>query len=161
MPRVPDELAHTYRAAVLHDPLVDDGYMKHYVPIPARVMKKLEGVDRVWGRLDDVTFRRSVQRRPNGEPCLKFGEGWLKDAGFEIGQVVRVGIDADPDPDHVEIPEELELAFAEAPDAAHLWTTLTPGKRRTMVYALLRAKRAETRRTRAAKLVDELRRMIP
>ena len=153
---MPEE-PHRFVAPILFDPAVADGYMKHYVALPAAVDAALGDAKRFVGALDDVAWRRTLHRRADGR-CLKFGLSWLKDAGFAAGDLVEVTISVDPDPDRVDLPPELEAAFEAAPDARWAFIQLTPGKQRTLIYPVLRAKKPETKARRAAALVAQLQR---
>lgn len=84
---------------MLFDPEVADGYMKHYVPIPAHVSRQLNTgqVTHVEGKLDEHTFRRTLHDRKDGTKCLKFGKTWLEQAGVELHTKVQVTLAADPD----------------------------------------------------------------
>lgn len=130
--------------------------MKHYVPLADDVAESLAGAPRLLGEIDGHAFRRTLQRRPNGEPCLRFGAGWLRDAGLTVGAVVPVVVAPDPDPDRVDLPEELTAALGLDPAAAAAWAALTPGRQRTMAYGVGRAKRPETRVRRALALLEEI-----
>ena len=83
---------HTFRAPVLFDPEVEDGYMKHFVPLPEDVAAALEatGAKRFAGTLDAIPFRRVLHRRPQGDLVLKFGLGWLKDHRLKEGDELIV-----------------------------------------------------------------------
>ena len=149
---------HVFAAPVLFDPEVEDGYMKHFVPVPESVARALEahGATRLIGSLDGRAFRRVLHRRPDGGRCLKFGNGWLKDAGLGDGDEVRVTLAPDPDPDAVDVPAELAEALDVDAEAALAWAALTPGKQRTMAYAVARAKRPQTRHRRARAVIEQL-----
>lgn len=130
--------------------------MKHFVPIPDRVATALEGAGRLTGSLDGRPFSRVMHRRPDGSRCLKFGEGWLREAGFADGTEVRVTLAVDPNPDAVDLPAALRTALSDDAEAALLWTMLTPGKQRTLAYGVARAKRPDTQRRRAAAVLSQL-----
>ena len=153
-----DLTIHEFAAQVTFDPDVADGYMKHYVPIPAEVAAAMENTaaSRVNGRLDGHRFQRALHRRDDGSLCLKFGQSWLRDAGIEAGVDVDVVLSAVTDPNQVDIPDELAAALEGNPEAAHAWETLTPGRRRSLVYGIERARRPETKARRAQAVVDEV-----
>lgn len=150
-------VAHEFPAPILRDPAVADGYMKHYVPLPEPVAEALGGSPRVAGTLGGVPFRRTVQRRAGGERCLRFGAGWLRDAGLDVGAVVPVRVGPDPEPDRVDVPAELDAALSLDPGARAAWRALPPGRRRTLAYGVARAKRPETRERRARALAESVR----
>ncbi|MCB9554101.1 MAG: YdeI/OmpD-associated family protein [Myxococcales bacterium] len=152
---------YAFEATIAFDPAVADGYMKHYLPLPPAVAAALVegGVSRVVGTVGAVGFSRVVYDRPDGSRCLRFGEGWLRDAGLGVGDAVAVTLGPDPDPEHVEVPAELAAALDAQPGVALAWAALTPGKRRTLVYGVERARRPETRARRAAAVVEEVARL--
>ncbi|MEM1448299.1 MAG: YdeI/OmpD-associated family protein [Planctomycetota bacterium] len=149
---------HRFEATIVHDDAIAKGYMKHYVSVPDDVARALEesGGGRLVGSIDGIVFSRTMQRRPDGGPCLRFGAGWLRDAGLEEGTVVEVVVRRDPDPDRVEIPSELTSALRALPGVAKYWASLTPGRRRTLAYSIERAKRPETRERRVNALIELL-----
>ncbi|NDJ33550.1 MAG: YdeI/OmpD-associated family protein [Chloroflexi bacterium] len=152
-----------FRAHVLRDLDIPDGYMKHYVPIPDDVADALAAaaITHVEGRLNDHDFRRVIQERPDGVRCLKFGMTWLRRAGLDVDDEVMVELAEDPDPDRVDVPDELAALLADAPSVAAYWETLAPSRRKMLGYHVERAKRADTRQRRARKIIDELREEMP
>ncbi|GAB5521650.1 MAG: hypothetical protein RhofKO_39010 [Rhodothermales bacterium] len=154
MPDAP--ASYDFMAPVLLDPEVEDGYMKHYIPLPEGIAEALAASKRIIGTLDGHAFRRTIQQRPNGEPCLRFGKSWLRDAGVPIGAVVPVTCGPDPDPDRVDLPDELASALDLDPVGAKAWHALTPGKQRTLAYGIARAKRPETRIRRALAVIADV-----
>lgn len=56
----------------------------------------------------------------------------------------------------MDVPDELSLLFDADPEVEHLWEDLTPGRQRSLVYGVERAKRPETRRRRAEAIVEDL-----
>ncbi len=145
-----------FREWIQVDRNVPAGYMKHFVAVPDAVVAELglEGGGRVRGALNEVAFSRVLQRRDDGSVYLRFGEGWLRDAGAHPGERVTVLLQPDPDPNHVEVPAELAEALEAHPEASAAWASFTPGRRRTLAYGVERAKRPETRRLRAEGVVD-------
>jgi hypothetical protein len=148
--------AKAFASQVLYDAAVAAGYMKHYVPLPAEVATAL-GVVRVAGRIEGRPFRRSLQRRADGTWCLRFGASWLAEARLAVGEDVWVELEPDPDPDAVDLPDELAAALAADPDAAERWALLTTGRQRTLAAGVARGKAPATRTRKAAELVRELR----
>jgi len=147
-----------FRERLQVDRTVAAGYMKHFLDVPDAVLDELglKAGDRVRGALNEVAFSRVLQQRDDGTVYLRFGEGWLRDAEAHPGDRVTMLLEPDPDPNHVEIPEELAEALEAHPAASAAWAAFTPGKRRTLAYGVERAKRPETRLRRAEQVVDEI-----
>lgn len=147
----------SFEAAVAADESIADGYMKHYVAVPPAIARRFPGAKRLRGSIDGTTFSRAVFTADDGELRLRFGRDWLRDAGLSAGDVVTVQLDEDQDPDRVDVPEELAHLLETDPVAEHLWEELTPGRQRSLIYGVERAKRAETRHRRAQSVIDGLR----
>lgn len=147
----------SFEAVVAADESIPDGYMKHYVAVPPAIAERFPGATRLRGSIDGTTFSRAVFAADDGELRLRFGRDWLSDAGLSPGDVVTVELDADQDPDRVDVPAELAGLLERDFVAEHLWEELTPGRKRSLVYGIERAKRAETRQRRAQSVIDDLR----
>lgn len=144
-----------FDVVIEYDPAVADGYMRHFVAVPEGYAADVG--DRLVGELAGVAFSRIVFEEVDGVRRMMFGEGWLADAGLAVGDDVRLALRPEPDPDHVEMPDELVAALEADPQADHLWSMLTPGRQRTLAYGVARPKRADTRQRKAAELLEALR----
>lgn len=140
------------------DPTVPHGYMKHHVTLPAGCCPEADAGARVEGTLDEARFSRVVAPGADGQRLLRFGRDWLRAAAIEVGDVVPLRVRLDPDPDRVQVPDELASALARDPQLEHRWESLRAGRRRTLVYPIERARRPETRARRVEAVLDELRR---
>lgn len=138
------------------DGVIEVGAMGQQVVLPDDVATELSTGTRVVGDLDGHRFSRIVVGLGGNSRCLRFGRAWLRSAELSVGDVVAVHLAVDPDPDLVELPEELAALFDEDPLAEHLWEGLTPGRQRSLAHSIERGKRPETRQRRAAVIVAEL-----
>ena len=130
----------------------------HYVPVPAEVVAALglSGTRRVVATLNGHVVRRSVVTF-EGNPVLIVGLGLLRDVGVGPGDTVLVDLEADPDPDRVDLGAELEAVLADDPEASERFFGFTPGRQRSTAYYVTSAKRSETRLRRALELAHKLR----
>ncbi|MEM6529519.1 MAG: YdeI/OmpD-associated family protein [Chloroflexota bacterium] len=158
MHRDPD-LIFEFTSHVRFDPEVADGYMKHYLPIPADAVEAIRGAghEHVEGSLNEYPFRRAVHQRGDGSWCLKFGMTWLKHNSIQIDDEVSIYMAPDYDPDRVDVPDELAAELVKDDDLAAAWEKYAPSKRKMLGYHVQQAKRAETRLRRVQKIIDELR----
>jgi hypothetical protein len=138
------------------DPTVSGGYLQHHVEVPSGSCPEAVAGVRVEGTLHGVRFSRVVVGGSDGRRLLRSGRDWLRTADIEIGDLVALQLRVDPDPDRVEVPEELAAALAEHPELEHRWESLTGGRRRTLVYPIERARRPDTRARRVRAVLDEL-----
>lgn len=147
---------HVFAAPVLRH---DSGMRMHYVPLPVEIDDVLAAADVriVVGTLGGVPFRRAVQGRGNGTPHLVFGKKALADAGLGYGDTAEVELTPAPDPDAVHLPEELEVALEQDPEAAARFAAFTPGRQRSLGVYVDQAKRPATRERRALELCHKIR----
>ena len=148
--------AFVYAAPVLRHA---DGMRMHYVPVPPEVAAALceAGTRRVVGALNGHPIRRALHGIGNGDYQLLLGKGALKEAGAAYGETVEVALLPDPDPDHVEVPAELDAALAMDDEARARWETFTPGQQRGYAGHVAQAKRPATREKRALELAHKIR----
>lgn len=150
---------HEFVATITIDENVDAGYMSHTLVLPPDVCDAFRQgvVKKVVGELDGHRFKRTVFTQKDGTMRLMFGKTWLRNAGLKVDQELVVRVGEDPFPDQIDMPQALTDALALDPEIKDAWDALTPGKQRTHAYNVERAKREETKRKRAQKIVDELR----
>lgn len=118
---------HEFLAPVL---LTRGGVTPHKIPLPNEVAAPLREakVRRIIGTLNGVPFRLALHRdRSEGFSFIALGKGRMKDLGVEQGALVEVSLSADPNPDHVDLGDELEAALNASPGGREVWEALTPG----------------------------------
>ena len=147
---------HEFVAPVLRQPR---GFRFHYVPLPEEVAEALEraGTRRVVVELNGFRIRRAVMNSVDVGRHLVAGRTVLRDAGARLGDMVHVALWIDPDPEAVDIPEELEAALEQDPKAAARFASFTHGQQRSLALYVTQAKRTETRVRRSLELATKLR----
>lgn len=150
------ELEYHFAAPVLR---LETGLKQHYVPIPMEMADALKGagVRRVLATLNGHTLSRGIQGRKDGEKYLMLGRTILRDIGANFGDTVMVTIVPDPEPDRIEICDELKVALEQDQEAATRFASLVPSHRRGLNYHVESAKRTETRIKRALDVATKLR----
>jgi uncharacterized protein YdeI (YjbR/CyaY-like superfamily) len=91
-----------------------------------------------------------------GERYLMVNKDLCLAAGVQLGQLLRITLAPDPNPDHVDMPDELAEALAAWPEADAGFQRQTPGRRRALAYHVATAKQAETRARRAVEVSQRL-----
>jgi len=76
--------------------------------------------------------------------------------GLAIGQELAVSLAPDPNPDHVDLPDELAEALAAWPEADAAFAAQSGAMRRAMARKVADAKRPETRARYAVELAERL-----
>ncbi|MFZ4816780.1 MAG: YdeI/OmpD-associated family protein [Phototrophicaceae bacterium] len=147
-----------FSSAVLFDPEIANGYMKHYVPVPETVGIALEqaGHSHVEGKINHSSFRRVIHTRVDGSYCLKFGMTWLNQVGLKVNDPVDVELRPDLQPDRIDMPLELLIELQREPAVMEAFSALALGQQKTLAYWVAQAKKSETRVNRAKKIVQDL-----
>jgi hypothetical protein len=110
----------------------------------------------VRGSVNGTPFRTTVAVY-GGRQYIGFRKELRAAAGIAIGDEVTVELELDDSPRAVELPAELEAAFAVAPDARAAFDALASSHRRRYATWIDEAKRLETRARRAEQAVAMLR----
>ncbi|MEM6451227.1 MAG: YdeI/OmpD-associated family protein [Cyanobacteria bacterium P01_D01_bin.105] len=80
---------------------------------------------------------------------------FLKQGRFEIDNWLTVRFQID-DQDAVDVPDLLNQALSQEPQAKATWDRLSPGKRRGLAYRVSSAKTEPTQMRRVAKVIEML-----
>jgi len=64
----------------------------------------------------------------------------MKKIGKQAGDIITFEITEDPNPLGVEIPEVLSVLLAQDEDAKNIFDELTDGRKRTLIYTIIRTK---------------------
>ena len=146
---------HEFLSPVL---LVRGGMTPHKLPLPAEISDPLRAakVRRIVGTLNGRPFRLAMHRSGEGFCYIALSRARLAELGVAAGDLVEVSLSPDPDPDHVDLGDELSQALARSAAAQSVWDTLKPGTRRALAYTVTSAKRASTRQDRATDVVRRL-----
>jgi antitoxin component of MazEF toxin-antitoxin module len=128
------------------------------VIVPEEVVEALGGkaVKRVVCTLNGHQLRRGLLPMRTGERYLMVSKALRKELNLQPGTEVSVTVAADPNPDQVDLPEELVEGLAEWPEAEAAFQRLTPGRQRNLVHYIEQAKRPETRAQRVVNLLHQL-----
>ena len=147
---------HEFLAPVL---LTKGGMTPHKLPLPDEVAGPLRQskTRRIVGTINGAPFRLALHRSGDGFSFIALSRARLADLELHAGDIAEVALSADPDPDHVDLGDELAAALAADPGAQDVWSTLTPGTRRALAHTVTSAKRPATRQDRAETLARKLR----
>lgn len=148
-------MTEAFAAPVLRE---EGGMGYHFLPVPPDVAERLaaSGTRRVVAILNGHSVRRGVVT-VDGRPALLVGLSLLRTVGAAPGDTVLVDAYPDPEPDRIDLGDELEAVFADDDAAAARFFSFTPGRQRSMASHVTGAKRTETRLKRALDLAHKLR----
>ncbi|MEO0557672.1 MAG: YdeI/OmpD-associated family protein [Bacteroidota bacterium] len=146
---------HSFVAPVL---VHETGFRQHYLPLPVDVDAafRADKVRRVVATLNGLTVRRGIQNRKASGRHLALSRDLMRQLEVAYGDLVEVEMQADPNPDHVDLGE-LAAALEADPEAKARFDTFTPGRQRGLAHYVTSAKRPETREGRAAELTRKIR----
>jgi Bacteriocin-protection, YdeI or OmpD-Associated/Domain of unknown function (DUF1905) len=130
-----------------------------FVGIPGDVLTVLGGGKRfrVRGSLNGVGFESSAMTMGGDRVCLGVHKATREAAGVRVGDTVHVELERDERERVVEVPPDLEAAFAGDPEARAAFERLSFTNRREYAEWVGGAKRAQTRERRLVKAVAMLR----
>ncbi|MCB0712823.1 MAG: YdeI/OmpD-associated family protein [Ignavibacteriae bacterium] len=138
---------------------LEDGMKHHVLVIPEEVADTFEKkkVKRVVVKIEGGEYRRAIQGKKDGRRIVVLGQHILKECNLRVGEVVRVTIRGDDDPNYVDTGEELAEVLAQDDAARARWETFTVGMQRSLALYVTQAKRSDTRIKRALELVEKIR----
>jgi hypothetical protein len=130
--------------------------------VPAEVSKSLGGGKyiAVAGTVNGTRMRSLLVPRGDGQHRLFLDGTVRKGARAGQGGVVTILLGPDSESREVPIPDEILEAFEDEPGALEMFQKLTVALRRSMLLWVLKAKGAETRAQRIARLVQEMARRL-
>ncbi|MCC3153249.1 YdeI/OmpD-associated family protein [Hymenobacter sp. BT770] len=128
------------------------------IVVPAEVLKQLGGktAKRVICTVQGHALRLGLLPLEGGGRYLMLNKDVCRAVGIELGQELVVAIETDPNPDHVDLPDELAEALAAWPEAETAFNNYSGSHRRAMARLVDEAKQRETRVRRAVQLVERL-----
>ncbi|QDA60572.1 YdeI/OmpD-associated family protein [Hymenobacter jejuensis] len=126
--------------------------------VPLEIVEALGGksVRRVMGTLNGHPFRLGLQPMRTGERYLMISKELRQASGVEMGQEITLTLAPDPDPDHIELPEELAEGLDAWPEADAGFQKLRPSMKRAIAQHVGGAKRTETRLERSMQILKQL-----
>jgi hypothetical protein len=111
---------------------------------------------RVIASLNGHSERLGLLPQEGGGRYLMLRKTLCQQLGLEIGQELEVSLAPDPNPDYVDLPDELAEALAAWPEAETAFLAQTGAMRRAMARKVADAKRPDTRARYAVELAERL-----
>lgn len=111
---------------------------------------------RVVATLNGYPARLGLLPLEGGGRYLLLRKDLCQHLGLAIGQELEVTLAPDPDPNHVDLPDELAEALGAWPEAEAAFAQHSGAMRRAMARKVADAKRPETRARYAVELAERL-----
>ncbi len=130
----------------------------HFVRVPASVTKYFgtKGRVRVLGTMNGAQVDRALIPDGEGGHDIIVGTDVRKKTKAEEGKKVVIEIYRNPNPDDIDIPEELTEAINMEEEAIRKFAKMTPGMKRNMAYWVNSGKLPETRAKRAVEILRRI-----
>ncbi|QKG54303.1 YdeI/OmpD-associated family protein [Hymenobacter sp. BRD67] len=128
------------------------------VVVPKEAWQALGGkaVKRVIATLNGHTERLGLLPLEGGGRYLLLRKALCQRLGLQLGQHIDLTLYPDPNPDYVDLPDELAEALAAWPEAELAFLAHTGAMRRAMARKVADARRPETRARYAVELAGRL-----
>ena len=128
------------------------------IVVPPLAVEALGGktAKRVAGTLNGYPVRLGLLPLPGGGRYLMINKDLCRVAGVQLGQHVSLTLAPDPEPDRVDLPEELAEALEAWPEAEAGFKRYSASHQRAMAQHIATGKQAETRARRAVELAERL-----
>jgi hypothetical protein len=111
---------------------------------------------RIIATLNGHAERLGLLPQEGGGRYLMLRKELCQRLGLQIGQELEVSLAPDPNPDHIDLPDELAEALAAWPEAETAFQAQTGAMRRAMARKVADAKRPDTRARYAVELAERL-----
>ncbi|NNF32768.1 MAG: hypothetical protein HKN68_01580 [Saprospiraceae bacterium] len=139
--------------------LLPDAHQYLVIYFPADVIEKnaFKSMDRL-----KVSFKGggyihcALKKDKQGYYCIYLGKYFRDKSGIREGQEVTVLLEKDESDLGMEMPFELDEVLAIDEEALKVWNEITPGRKRSAVYFISKAKQEETRIKRALLVAENL-----
>ena len=131
----------------------------HYVEFPhdVKALFGKRGDVRVKCLINGVAVDRALMPTKSGFHIIVLGGELRKKAGLKKpGDPVQVELWLDPDPDRINVPEELAETLDFMPEMKRAWDKLTPGLKRGMCHWVDSGKTLPTRAKRVTEVIRRL-----
>jgi hypothetical protein len=128
------------------------------IVVPAEVLEALGGktAKRVIVGIRGHTLRLGLLLLEGGGRYLMLNKDVCAAVGIALGDELEISIAPDPNPDHIDLPDELAEALAAWPEAETAFNNYSGAHRRAMARLVAEAKQPATRARRAVTLVERL-----
>lgn len=111
---------------------------------------------RVIATLNGRAERLGLLPQEGGGRYLMIRKELCHQLGLAVGQEVHVSLAPDPNPDHIDLPDELAEALAAWPEAETSFQAQSGAMRRAIARKVADAKRPETRARYAVEIAERL-----
>ncbi len=132
------------------------GHYLEVAPHTMAVLKAKPGARLICSINHTITFPCGLVSLGNGSAYIILSAKRMKEAAIKLNQEVLVHLKLDGSPYGMEMPEELAVLLEEDTIGKSRFDQLTPGKQRTLMYAITAVKNPQLRVDRAIRYIENL-----
>jgi hypothetical protein len=123
------------------------------IMLPKEASSKLpsRGMVMVEGTINGIHFQRELEPDGKGGHWLRLDNAMIKAANTKLGETVKLEIEPSKEWPEPTIPEDLQRALQNAPEAYKTWMDITPMSRWDWIRWIRATKNPETRKIRIEK----------
>ena len=134
--------------------LHDSNVWGHIVPIPSDLHQNLSTKNRRWLiAFNNQEFHSAASLNSQEDWFFLINKKRMSSLGLSEGDAIHVEIKPDQSPYGMEMPEEFEVLLDQDEAAMKAFLSLTPGKRRNLIYIVNQVK-SSTIRLRRANVIE-------
>lgn len=114
----------------------------HYVHLDSKIVDEFEKKEktRLLCVLDDIVSYSCQIKKQGDTHLIMISASNLKKLKKHVGDEVAFEICQHPNPLGVDVPEVLEVFLEQDPEAKAIYDTFTDGKKRTLIFQIIRVK---------------------
>ncbi|WP_299668026.1 YdeI/OmpD-associated family protein [uncultured Polaribacter sp.] len=132
---------------------------KIFAPFAAKKMNRVKV--KIWFQTHKIEFYAAVKKDKNsGDYKMMLSKQKQKALGVSLGDEFEMQIFEDTSKYGVEMPEELEAVLMSDYDAYKIFEELTAGKKRSIIYGIIRYKKSQQKIDKALVMCENLKRGI-
>ena len=114
------------------------------------------GIKRVVCRIGNARLHVALNPRKEGGCWIYINRATVKSEGLRLGAVMTCILEADESPLQFDVPEEFAEVLATDPEAQAIFSGLTPGNQRGLIYLVTQVKSIDKRIARALLIAEKL-----
>ena len=119
-----------------------------------------QGIKRVICRVGNARLHAALNPRKQGGYWIYMNAATVKSEGLRVGALVTFSLELDKSPLQFEVPEEFAEVLETDPEAKTIFSALTPGTQRGLIYLVTQVKSTDKRIARALLIAEKLKRGI-
>ena len=130
----------------------------HAVSVDAHSVQQWvdQGIKRVVCSIGNARMHVALNPRKQGGCWIYINTATVKSEGLRVGASVAFSLELDNTPLQFDVPEEFAEVLETDPEAKSIFSALTPGNQRGLIYLVTQVKSIDKRIARALHIAEQL-----